>query len=987
MARTLLQSYVAEQVRHSVVRLRDEEVDPKGVATGFFITPTGYLITAFHAVKHRFIGGADTSPIRIEFDTPASSGGPAAVARHTVSAHTTMEWADPVADWALLKLDFEPAGYLPLAPAGEQTDDPDRAELRVYGFNITDQSTAKQCVFKGDYAGYVPDKRRYVVSYVVRAEGQSGGPVMDLRTGCVIGSVVGYRPREVLTGEAARLDHEILGRLGLDLDLRRLADDWRTRLARHICTHDDTLAPLLDSITSPPLPARALHRREIVRQVASMLGPGGRPSVLLHGAGGSGKTTAAAEAAELTASRQQDGSVFYHDFAVEGNAGHDVLLRALSVHLLMRCSLFDPLMACLDGDPSGQHSGIAAMIYAAARERSIVFVLDNIHHLSRDTHARVLDFLAGLESAAASGRSRVLLLSRYLPPPGIRAPVVPVSGFTEQEVSGFLELYGVRLDGAELTNVCRFRSSIVCMEEIARSPEWRRKVAAGEEGAGAGGATEALRRYWTDNYAHLPEADHALLLTAAVIGRPATREELEEISGVENFAATLDRLLREPPLIKSGDGYYLHSDIESAVLFVSDGRRITALRERAAVCFTRMRRYLEAARQHSLAGQTGRALELLYQHCETLITGGLVGELEQAVQDLIEGPDPEAQRRGSHHINTVLARCRTARGHYHQAQPHWRFAIRTASDDSARAALLKRLGDNDRMASDYESAARSYREAVKLLRQRDGDAADMAELAGASIGLGKLDRLWAFYDRALGRYADARESYSVLLDVTGLAEAEFGIGEVSRLRSDWQASETAYRNSYRHATSAGNLERQAYALWGIGEICRLTGRPDEALEHHRAGLDICVKIGDRRSEGWALLGIGQVEHAAGRPAFARAAFDEALQLFRRTRSDTETAHALLSLAETRRSAGTVDMSLYEQSGTLYRKLNLRHCLVQHSIVKSCALRSMGRRREGKAVLRTAHRLARKCGIEAETRLIESLRSDPDTIVFPELNFP
>ncbi|MFF2188136.1 tetratricopeptide repeat protein [Streptomyces sp. NPDC058155] len=988
MTRTALQRYVAEQVQHAVVRIREELVDPEGVATGFFIDPTGYLITAFHSVKHRYFSGSSVLPMTIEFDVSDPNGFPATPARHTVDAYTTLEWTDPKADWALLKLDFRPVCYLPLTKsnADRRSGDLSDAELRVYGFNVTDQSRAKVTVFKGDYAGYLTEKKRHLVSYIVRTEGQSGGPVIDMGTGSVIGSVVGYRSREVLTGEAADLDQSLLGSLGLDLDFGAVARKWNVGAAQSICSNDDMLSSMLENAISPSLPVTMLAGREIVKKVVSEAEENDSSGVFLYGSGGSGKTTIATEAAGILKSRRDASSIFYHDFAAEVNRNTSSLLQRLSLNLLMHHSRYSPIMACLDAGTVVHKPEVVQTVLEAAREQAVVFIFDNIHFLSPVEHSEMLNLLRGVESAIKVGKnSQIIFASRHTPPAGIRATVVPCSGFTDTEVAGFLELHDVGLESRELSNVCRFGSSIVCIEEIARSPQWRQKVALGFD---TSDGTESLQNYWTDNYADLPEAEHNVLLAAAVIGRPATRDELEEIAGAQNFARTLENLQRDPPLVRYTDGYSLHADVESAVLFVSDREKISSIRSKAAKHFVSTRRFIEGARHYILLAETDEALNVLYLYREEIITTGLVGELEKLAVSITEdlSLDSIKRQRSSYHVNVITASCHTARGEYEEALSRWSHSIRTAPDDSARAALLRRLGDASRMASDYTSAAGHYRDATKLLEGSQAHA-DLTEFAAASIGLGKLDRLWANYPAAHRRYADARASYVALFERSGLAEAEFGIGEVKRLQSKWNESETAYANSREHADSVGNLERRAYALWGLGEVCRLTGRTEEAIDYHRSGLDICVRLGDRRSEGWALLGIGQVEDSLRRNEVARAAYEEALRLFRQTRSSTEISHTLLSLAESYRAVGEIRESLYEESELLYKKLNLRHCLIQHGIVKACALRSMGQRRRGDSTLKAAHKLAKRCGIESEMRLIESILKVSDATVLPPLNFP
>src|SRR5690606_28741479 len=139
--------------------------------------------------------------------------------------------------------------------------------------------------------------RRFRIAFSVRGRGQSGGPVVDLRSLTVVGSVVGFRDDERLTADAAAIDRETLTRVGLDLDFVELAGRWRRQAAAHLAATHPGPSPIASSTAPPPLPEVYLAARPPVRALRERLLTGRDSAVFLHGPPGSGKTMIAVEIA------------------------------------------------------------------------------------------------------------------------------------------------------------------------------------------------------------------------------------------------------------------------------------------------------------------------------------------------------------------------------------------------------------------------------------------------------------------------------------------------------------------------------------------------------------------------------------------------------------------------------------------------------------------------------------------------------------------
>lgn len=973
-----LSGFLAEQARASVVRLRSPEFD-QGVFTGFFVSPAGHLVTAFHAVKAQLaLAGSPSAsfPLEVYFADGRGAGRP-------VQAQHESSWADREADWALLRLHLEPPGFLPLAApdalAGPQAD---CAPLRVYGFTAADQGRAGLGALSGEFLRAVPERRRFRVAFSVRGRGQSGGPVVDLRSHTVVGSVVGFRDDERLTADAAALDRETLTRAGLDLDLVALAADWRRRAVAHLAAVNPELSRVATS-TPPPLPEVYLADRVPVRLLRERLLDGRDSAAFLHGPPGSGKTMVAAElAADLLRQRRVD-SVHWFDFEPPPNRAIDRLLRGLALHLLAQQGAVEPVEAVVDDtflrDP---RPAIAAAVEAVRHGRHLL-VFDNAHFPQRDRQRETTELLGQLVWAAGQGGSVIVFTSWDPPAPELAVAVTPTAGLAPAEVSDFLHRHGLSVSAAALDWIGGLGEDITCVEHFVRSTDWRRAV---ERGDRHHAEPDDLHQHWLNRYlAHLSPAARQVLLALAVIAAPTTRESLERIADTADFASTLHTLRHSPPLVRSAEGrLYLHSNVARAVLATTDLGIVRQVRHRAAAHLRQTGQFLSAARVLLDNEDVGAAVEVLFAYRDEIVARG-GGNAMRALTDRVLGLrplDPQWLPR----LHAVIASCDSIRGDYASAAHHFKAALGGGQGTLDTAVIHNRRADTLRMASRYPEAAREYAEAARIAGTQQGAAA-VRELGRANLGLAKLDRLRGDYRRSRQRYEQARQAFADVFDASGTIEAEFGLGEVLRLLEDWPAALAAYRTSLELALAQENAERQAYALWGVGEVSRLTGQFVVAERHHRDGLELCLRVGDTRSEGWALLGLAETYRATGRDAEAVQAYQEAIERFEATGSETEQAHALVGLAEADRQRGEVDLQRYARVRATYEAKQLRHSTVQCYQAIAMALRQVDQPAAAGRLLGKARRLASRHGLDAELRRISALSGDRQARPPITFNFP
>jgi tetratricopeptide (TPR) repeat protein len=975
----LLSGFLATEARKAVVRVRDAEGTPDTVFSGFFISPEGHLVTAFHTIKTHAFDLPCEFAVRLEFDTGSADNGD----HHGVvtTARCEPNWCDRAADWAVLRVNYSPSSFLPISAADVMTLSGDGlcSELRVYGFTATEPGLPRLGALSGQYLRSVPAKRRFHVAFLVRSRGQSGGPVIDLRSHGVVGSVVGYRQDEQLTADIAALDQAKLAPLGLDL--HGLAQDWRVRAASYACAHHPEFTGVTSGESTPSTPEHHVSCRSLVTEIESLLLSGRLPGYL-HGPPGSGKTVLAVEIAKRMLERRAVETVFWHDFDAHENRSTDHLLRRLAVHLLRHDENFELLDACLDDRFRGDSTDAVNALTSALRNGSHLLVFDNLQFVLRGGRPEMASLLDRIASAARGGTSMVLFTSWDHAQVADGLTTHRVDGFTDQEVRQLVAMHQVNVSPEAIEWVSQLATDITCVESFLRSAAWRAEIEAGRFQA-----TEPaeLHRYWLGRFlASAPGIAHRVLLALAVFAQPVTRDLVEEVAEIEDFAATLDLLLTSPPLVRtSNDDFYLHDNVTKAILAVSDKAAIRAAHQRAGQAFRQRADFISAARHNLSAGDPAIALDLLFRTREQTIAAGRVQELERLAEHVRSvAPDhPDLSPR----VHAILASCRNIRGDYVGSTRHWGFALRRMPSGSDAAVVRNRKGDSHRLASDYQAARVEYETAAELVRSEDSSEA-IRELGRANLGLAKLDRLSCAYLDAKRRYREAGEAFQVVFDQVGLMEADFGLGEVSRLAAEWDAAMESYEASRARARGNANLEREAYALWGIGELQRLTGAHTEAQQTHQAGLALCVRVGDVRSEGWALLGLAENARMTG----ATEAWDHHLlahQKFTQTGSKTEIAHATLGKAEALRATGRTDLALYEQALDTYLARNLTHCVVVARLGYAAALRSAQQTGLADDELDHAIRLAQECSLARELAHAELMRDDAGASPFLALNFP
>ncbi|WP_436521938.1 tetratricopeptide repeat protein [Actinoplanes sp. HUAS TT8] len=979
----LLDEFLAARVRDCVVRLRDP-VHGGGVFTGFFVSPTGLLITAFHAVARRALDIPADFALELSRDNRDEIPEP----WRTVRVVWKDDWYDQAGDWAVLRIVHdEPHSYLPLRKHPVAQDPlPDCAPLRIYGFTASDGGTPGIGSLNGEFLRLVPERRRLRVAMSIRGKGQSGGPVIDLRSHSVIGSAIGFRDDERLTADTSVLDSALLSRLDTGEDFDALATAWRQEALQHLAANSSELMLASKNFAPPPLPRRFLAERAVVEQITRSMKEA--PGVVLHGAAGSGKSMIAAEVARgLPAGA--DGRVFWYDLEVLANRSVERFLRTLGLYLLEKQGSVELIEECVS-DGFAQDTQPAREIAAGLlRARPHVLVLDNIHNLRRLGQEDLLDILTHLASTAGRAGSRVMITSWDQEPEEWGYPVHEIEGFSGQETAGLLGLHDITVSESALRFIADLGKDITCVEQFVRSPGWRQAV---EQGAYDTAEPAELLRHWLNRYlGEIPQSARRILLSLAVLGGPEPTELVREVAKVGDFNAIVETLRHSPPLIRESESRLtVHSNVSRAVLATSDAEMISAARGDAADVYVAHKRFLGGARvlmEMNKPRSTSAAVDLMFDNRDAIIGQGNARPMRHLIDGLLLNrqavPESKIPR-----LHVIIASTLNINGEFTRAARQWEMALTLLDDKTVEAAATRnRYANTLRMASRYTEAKEQYEQASRIARALRTHNA-LRESGWANLGLGKLHRLSAEYATSVERYEAAGQDFETIFDRDGVIEVEFGLGEVRRLMGDWPGALEAYTNSLEQAQATDNLERQGYGLWGVAEVRRLTGELEEAHQSHREGLRLCQEVGDTRSEGWAFLGLAETARQSERFDEAEEFYAGALKRFTETGSGTEIAHTRMGVADLRRVAhGELPVGELEEILAVYSEKQLAHPRIQCQILLAMARRAEGKERKAKKLLTRTAKEAAALRLGTEEALARALADSPDQTPPITLNFP
>jgi len=193
--------------------------------TGFFITPDGYILTAWHCIeKEASIVSLSSSPVTISSITIKSDY----YGKEFPKAQLDKEKSNIDMDIAVIKVDYSPKRYVPLGLIEKKHRNDEIISLGYPAGYI--EGRDKIGVYSGEISRLFNDDNTVEVSGSIQGEGHSGGLVYHYHTHRVIGMVTELYKKNTMpnAGCAVKFDFLLRG-LGFETN-DEVAKDWDDHL-------------------------------------------------------------------------------------------------------------------------------------------------------------------------------------------------------------------------------------------------------------------------------------------------------------------------------------------------------------------------------------------------------------------------------------------------------------------------------------------------------------------------------------------------------------------------------------------------------------------------------------------------------------------------------------------------------------------------------------------------------------------------------------
>ncbi|MFI2213465.1 tetratricopeptide repeat protein [Streptomyces sp. NPDC020141] len=765
----------------------------------------------------------------------------------------------------------------------------------------------------------------------------SGVPAVLAMTGAVSD---GYA-----TELSARLYEGLANRPGLDL--LRVFSEVRRELAGTPGTFPEWATPALfladpelrpagsrpgppRAVEEPDRPSvvldglvRARHdfvgRRSALR---AMSGP--EPRILLHGIGGIGKTSLAAELVRRFATAT-DGVVVAVGGETSPDAILDQLLRRLRAHCARKnLARTDPLRRVLIalGEPGREWRD--RLRETARVAVPLLLVLDNAEDNLDAGHRLADGDLAAFLGAWAAQRPTIVTSRHPFPVPGLEARHLPP--LTWQETRKLIW----RLPGVDALTPPEQRRVWARLGGHPRSLEYLdallRDGGARVDGVGAllseapagraappgalgqrldeTGALIARDVLLPELISRLGTVPSALplLLGAAVYRLPVDRDglvwqladlpdappaEAEPPPAPDGTDDAVSRLLHLGLLAPVGDAFLVHRWTAEALARLAGPERLTEAHRRASAYWARrsgaepgqalfITRVLEA-RYHALAaGLLVEALDYTKVACLQLRLSGQWDREELLRRQALALTAPGSLRTAEQLAE--LGGLDSRRGRYERAEDRYRRALAVFEELGAEeqaGAALHQLGMIAEYRGDAAEAEALYRRSMavkEVIGHRQGKAITLHQLAGLALDRGD-DRL------AERQYTEALALCEELDDVEGIAAAQHQLGALARRAKDYVRAEHCARSALSLHQGLGDRVNEGNGRLELANIARARFDDPAAQTEVRAALEIFEDVGLHRSVAESCQMLGEISCDLGDLSWAEECFFRARELF------------------------------------------------------------------------------------------------------------
>ncbi|MDT7804893.1 MAG: hypothetical protein QOI78_8326 [Actinomycetota bacterium] len=231
------------------------------------------------------------------------------------------------------------------------------------------------------------------------------------------------------------------------------------------------------------------------------------------------------------------------------------------------------------------------------------------------------------------------------------------------------------------------------------------------------------------------------------------------------------------------------------------------------------------------------------------------------------------------------------RGHRHDRLAVWRSAADAAPHLPGSSGIAQRfLGRAHTVLGQHDEALHHLNRALDAAEDDHETAHAHFMLARAWAQREDLQRALSHARSALVRYRGLPEREARALNEVGWYAAQLGDHETAREHG--QAALTAFQ-------SRNDVSGEAATRFTLGYVEHHDGHHTQAVEHYHLALELCRELHNTQAEADSLHGLGHPLAALGEIEEARAAWEEALRLYREQGHSTGAARVRRLLDEQR----------------------------------------------------------------------------------------
>jgi tetratricopeptide (TPR) repeat protein len=659
------------------------------------------------------------------------------------------------------------------------------------------------------------------------------------------------------------------------------------------------LSPL---IPRPPIVGFVARRdsegHDIVERLKEELAPERDQLVVLHGPGGVGKTTLAAETARSLS------GVF---------GGRIAWISADGRQAFALSTLLDDTATQLGRDdlralrPDQKAVAVAGLL---AAERTLV-VLDNFETIAADEQTRCVEFLSKHATCPALITTRQRIGS-------VRNITIPVMDSAEAEE--FLKLLiaetsdpsaFAQVDLERVKQVSE-RNPLVMQWVVAQIDlAQEAHTVLNELTHGVGDAAQCVfdRSF---ELSYLGDDGRAVLLALSLFVPDASRGALTEVSG---FGEDLKRLNEAVKRMAS----------LSLVKTTAGGSRLIIeglTRELAKIRLPKAENAAEF-RQRFVAHFLSYAEA--YGRPEVENFDQLEAEKDNEFSSMelaFELGDWQSVTRMMDALSFDGARgFLSMRGYWEEAVRLGKQALEAARNLSSEVEVARfshNLGITCQYRGDLEKARRLYSESLgiaKKLGNQSGVAITLHELGRLAHDQGELEESRNLYNQSLEISKKLGHQIGIAITLHQLAMLTLDQGEIEEARH-------LYNQSLEIARKLGNQEGIAGTLHELGRLSQAQGETEEARQFYNQSLDISKKLGNQRGIAFTLHELGRLTQTQGELDEARQLYNQSLEIKRKLGSQSGIANTLHQLGTVSEEQGDKEQAtrLFREALAIYEKL-------------------------------------------------------------------